>query len=77
VPGHPAKFFADSNYGGKRAAKEAAREWRDKHWDGVNLNVKLTARDRAAIRRSKEHYADIAEEHNISPNYVHQLRRRE
>jgi hypothetical protein len=77
VPKRPAKFFSDSSYGGKQAALVAARKWRDAHWDGTNLNNKLTAKERADIRRSKEHYAATAERYNISPNYVHQLRRRD
>lgn len=75
VSGYRPKFFADSKYGGTEAALEAARAWRDERWDGVDQ--KLTARQRAAIRRSKEHYLKVAERYGISPTYVHQLRRGE
>lgn len=77
VHGHRPKFFADSNYGGEQAALDAALAWRDEHWDGSDLNQKLTPRQRAAIRRSKEHYIKVAERYGISPTYVHQIRRGE
>lgn len=75
LTGHPARFFADSAYGGRQQALAAARAWRDARWDGRDLGVKLTKQQRAEIRRSKENYLDVAERHNISPNYVHKLRR--
>lgn len=75
VFGHPPKFFADSTHGGEQAALQAARAWRDKHWNGQDLNRKLSRRDRYDIRRSTAHYAEIAEKYGISPNYVHQIRR--
>jgi hypothetical protein len=75
VLGYTPKFFADSEFGGKQKALEAARAWRDKKWDGKDHNRKLTAKDRDNIRRSKAHYADIAEQYGISANYVHQIRR--
>lgn len=75
MPGYSAKFFADSVHGGERASLRAAQEWRDKHWDGTDRNTKLSPSDRAVIRHSKKHYAEIAEEYGISPNYVHQIRR--
>lgn len=77
VFGYPPKFFADSTWGGKLKALQAAREWRDKHWDGMDHNRKLTKAQRNAIRRSKDHYADVAERYGISANYVHQLRRQD
>lgn len=77
VFGHRPKFFADSKYGGTREALEAARAWRDEHWDGVDRAQKLTPRQRAAIRRSKQHYLEVAEKYGISPTYVHQIRRGE
>ena len=75
VFGHRPEFFADSKYGGTEAALEAARAWRDERWDGTDRGQKLTARQRAAIRRSKEHYQKVAERYGISPFYVHQIRR--
>jgi len=77
VFGYRPEFFADSKYGGKGSALEAARAWRDEHWDGVDRVQKLTPRQRAAIRRSKEHYKVVAERYGISPTYVHQIRRGE
>lgn len=77
VPGYAPKFFADCDWGGKHYSLLAARDWRDIHWNGVDRSQKLTPRQRAAIRRSKEHYEIIAKRYGISPNYVHQLRRQE
>lgn len=77
VFGHRPQFFADRNYGGTEAALEAARAWRDEHWDGTDRSQKLTPRQRAAIRRSTEHYQKVADRYGISPTYVHQIRRGE
>lgn len=77
VPGHAAKFFADREHGGRDRALGAARKWRDDHWNGKRRNEKLSPSQRATIRRSKEHYLIVAEKYNISPTYVHQLRRGE
>jgi hypothetical protein len=77
VFGHPPEFFADSKYGGREAALRAARAWRDERWDGEDRSRKLTPRQRAAIRRSKAHYKEVAERYGISPTYVHQIRRGE
>lgn len=75
VPSYPARFFADSAFGGGRGALAAARTWRDERWDGVDLNRKLTEKQKKEIRRSSEHYITIAERYGISSNYVHQIRR--
>lgn len=75
VHGHPPRFFADSDYGGKAAAKAAARAWRDSVWDGSTPGVKLTAAERRAIRNSKGHYKDVAEQYGVAPSYIHELRR--
>ena len=75
VPGLRPHFFADRKYGGTHRALGAAEEWRDAHWDGENRSRKLTKRERAAIRRSKEHYKIVAARYRISPNYVHKIRR--
>jgi hypothetical protein len=78
VYGHPTKFFADSKHGGKDAALQAAIQWRDARWDGkLHQRQKLTPRERAAIRRSKRYYKEVAEQYGISPTYVHQIRRGE
>jgi len=70
------RYFADSKYGSTDAALQAAKKWRDEHWDGTNRSRKLTRREQLAIHRSTEHYRVIAKRYGISPNYVHKLRRR-
>lgn len=75
VPGYPPAFFADSDWGGRQEALATARAWRDRRWDGKDGNRKLTNVQRAAIRRSTEHYITIADRYGISHNYVHQIRR--
>lgn len=75
VFGHPAAFFADSEYGGKRQALSAARAWRDERWDGTDRRGRLTPEQRQEIAQSKESYREIAARYGIAPGYVHQLRR--
>lgn len=75
VPGHRPRFFADRTWGGKAAALRAARAWRDRVWNGRMGGQKLTPAQRRAIGRSKGDYREVAERYDISPGYVHQLRR--
>lgn len=77
VLGYKPQFFADSNHGGEQKALAAARAWRDSVWDGLDMNKKLTRKQRNEIRRSRDHYAVVAERYGISANYVHQIRREE
>lgn len=73
--GYPSQYFAFSRHGGKQAALEAAREWRDQRWDGRSRRTKLTPEQRREVVESRENYRVVAERYGIAPNYVHQLRR--
>jgi len=75
VFGHPPRFFSPTQYGSDEAALEAARAWRDAHWDGRDRWKKLTPDQRREIQGSDEHYKLVAERYGIHPQYVNQIRR--
>lgn len=79
LAGYGSANFSPSKYGGEDEALRAAQAWRDARWDGRDRPGcavrKVTPEQAAEIRRSGEHYKDVAERYGISPNYVHQIRR--
>lgn len=75
MPGHPPKYFPWRFHGGRDEALDAAKRWRDDHWNGESPRERFAERNeeiRNLVARGMPRRF-VAQAYRISPQRVSQI----